>query len=978
MFEPQAGSRLFGLPPGADFARALVEGLTKRAADLPPQDFARIQIFVNTARMQRRLRTVFDTGSARLLPRIRLITDLAKDPLATDVTPPVSALRRRLELATFVSALLDKEPELAPRAALYDLADSLAGLMDEMQGEGVTPADIAALDVTDQSGHWDRALQFLNIISPFFAGDGAAPDVEARQRQVVEALVATWATTPPAHPIIVAGSTGSRGATGLFMQAVARLPNGAVILPGFDFDTPGQVWKALGPTTEDHPQYRFRKLMNLLEMDHRDVQSWDETSAPNPARNKLISLSLRPAPVTDQWLEDGPKLGDLTTSTKGLTLVEAASPRAEAEVIALRLRQAAEDGVTAALITPDRNLTRQVAAALDLWSLKPDDSAGTPLQLSPPGRFLRHVTDMLKRPLTGEALLTLLKHPLCHSGETDRGPHLLHTRELELHLRRRGLPFPTGHDILAWAAQSKDDLRNTWAVWLANLIDQVVSGRKQSLTSHITEVLQISEALARGQDSTGSGGLWDQAAGREARRICDVIARDADAASDMSATEFAGLFGSLLSQGVVRDRDAGHPNVLIWGTLEARVQSADLVILGGMNEGVWPEAPSPDPWLNRKLRAQAGLLLPERRIGLSAHDYQQAVAGKEVWITRSKRTADAETVPSRWVNRLVNLLRGLPDQNGPKALAAMQTEGDRWLAMAAQLSVPKTQTKAANRPSPRPPVAARPTELSVTRIKTLIRDPYAIYAEKVLRLKPLDPLTPEADAPLRGVIMHAILEEFIAAKPDAADPQSLHTLLETARRHFDAHCPWPTIRAQWIARMEKLAPVFLRAEALRQQKGTLAVSEGWGVLEIPSVGISITCKADRIDLTPDKTALIYDYKTGTVPTKDMQLKFDKQLLVEAVMVDRGAFKDLGAKQVSEAAFLGVNAAMRDVPAPLADAPIEDIYAGLETLFTKWADPATGYSARMAMFSKEDVSPYDHLSRYGEWTMADKTTPEDLS
>jgi double-strand break repair protein AddB len=832
--------------------------------------------------------------------------------------------------------------------------------------------------VTDQSGHWERALRFLNIITPFFAGEVTAPDVEARQRQVIETLIATWEITPPAHPIIVAGSTGSRGATGLFMQAVARLPSGAVILPGFDFDTPDRVWHALGPKTEDHPQYRFRKLMNAMDVDPANVLSWGDVAAPNEARNKLISLSLRPAPVTDQWLEDGPQLGDLAAATQGLTLVEASSPRAEAETIALRLRQAAEDGVVAALITPDRNLTRQVSAALDLWDLKPDDSAGTPLQLSPPGRFLRHVTEMLTRPLTGEALLTLLKHPLCQSGGADRGPHLLQTRELELQLRRHGPPFPTGDDLRRWAERSKDDARQVWVSWLAHLVDRISPAQKQSLTVHISDVLTLSEAFARGQGAEGAGGLWDQAAGREARRICDMIARDADAASDMSAVEFSGLFGNLLSQGVVRDRDAGHPRVLIWGTLEARVQSADLVILGGMNEGVWPEAPSPDPWLNRKLRAQAGLLLPERRIGLSAHDYQQAVAGKEVWITRSKRTADAETVPSRWVNRLVNLLRGLSDQKGPEALAAMQAEGDRWLAMAAQLSVPETQSKAAHRPSPRPPVAARPSELSVTRIKTLIRDPYAIYAEKVLRLKPLDPLTPEADAPLRGVIMHAILEEFIGSKPDASDPQAIDDLMLIARRYFAAHCPWPTIRAQWIARMEKLAPVFLKAEVLRQQKGTLAVSEGWGVLEIPSVGISITCKADRIDMTPDNTALIYDYKTGAVPTKDMQLKFDKQLLVEAVMVDRGAFKDLGPKPVAEAAFLGVNATMRDVPAPLADASIEDVYAGLETLFGKWSDPSTGYSARMAMFSKEDASPYDHLSRYGEWTMADLPTPEDLS
>ena len=981
MFEPSPHPRLFGLPPGSDFASALVAGLLDYAGDMAPQDFAKIQIFVNTSRMQRRIRDVFDAGPPRLLPRIRLITDLANDPIATDVTAPVSPLRRRLEMAKFVSALLDKEPELAPRAALYDLSDSLAKLMDEMQGEGVTPDDISSLNIADQSGHWDRALKFLNIIAPYFAVDESEPDIEARQRQVIETLIATWADSPPTHPIIVAGSTGSRGATGLFMRAVANLPQGAIVLPGFDFDMPVRVWDALDGAkgvAEDHPQFRFRKLMSAMNI-HRDgVAKWGNRPAPNAARNALVSLSLRPAPVTDQWLSDGPDLGDLTSATNGLTLVEAPSPRAEAETIALRLRQAAEDGVTAALITPDRNLTRQVAAALDLWNIVPDDSAGMPLALSPPGRFLRHVTDALTRPFTSESLLTLLKHPLCHSVENGRGAHLLSTRELELFIRRKAVPFPTEQTLTDAANHDRFRVDSDWVVWVQAVLTLIAPAPKQSLTKHIDRVLVLAETLARGQNSDGSGGLWDEAAGREARRICDTILRDADASDSMTATEFTGLFGALLAAGTVRDRDKGHPNILIWGTLEARVQSADLVILGGMNEGVWPEAPTPDPWLNRKMRAQAGLLLPERRIGLSAHDYQQAVASAEVWITRAKRNADAETVPSRWVNRLTNLLSGLPDQNGPTALQSMQTEGNRWIAMAAQLTVPDAPAKPAHRPSPRPPIAGRPDTISVTQIKTLIRDPYAIYASKVLRLRELYPLVPTADAPLHGIIIHAILDEFVATKPVATDPAAFDQLIDTAARHFNDQCPWPTIRAQWMARMEKLAPVFLAAEGIRQSKGRLAVSEGWGVMEMPSVGISITCKADRIDLTPDNTALIYDYKTGTVPTKDVQEKFDKQLLAEAVMVSRGAFKDLGAKHVDEAVFIGVNAAMRDVPAPLDDNPIEGVYAGLETLFSKWNTQTTGYSARMAMFSKDDYSPYDHLSRFGEWTMADRPNPEDLS
>ncbi|WP_342071840.1 double-strand break repair protein AddB [Yoonia algicola] len=641
--------------------------------------------------------------------------------------------------------------------------------------------------------------------------------------------------------------------------------------------------------------------------------------------------------------------------------------------MALRLRQAAEDGITAALISPDRMLTRQVTAALDRWNIKPDDSAGVPLALSPPGRFLRHVADLFGKPLTGEALLTLLKHPLCHSERDDRGDHLRHTRDLELHLRRYGLPFPTAADLLTWAKNGSG--RETWGAWLADLVTGLETTKAKPLEDHLQAHLTLADRLAAGPDTTGAGGLWLEAAGREARKICDNLIQAASAGGTMTARDYTALFGAVIAEGVVRDRDAGHPNILIWGTLEARVQGVDLTILGGMNDGVWPEAPPPDPWLNRVMRAKAGLLLPERRIGLSAHDYQQAIAGREVWITRAKRSADAETVPSRWVNRLTNLLKGLPAQGGEDALKAMKQEGDRWCAMAETLSAPTDSTASETRPSPCPPIAARPKKFSVTEIKTLIRDPFAIYARKTLRLNALDPLVPTADAPLRGTLIHKILELFIKA---GHGPNDRAALMQIAEDVFVEHCPWPTIRAQWMARLARSADQFLADEGARQAFAPEHLLEKFGEIIVAPSGVTLTCKADRIDLTPSDEALIYDYKTGAVPTGPMQEKFDKQLLLEAAMVERGAFKDVGNKPVLAATFIGVNTTMKNSDAPLDKHPPEQVWGELEELFAAWHEIDRGYTARIALFSKSDISDYDHLSRFGEWDTHDKPTPKVLT
>jgi RecB family exonuclease len=350
------------------------------------------------------------------------------------------------------------------------------------------------------------------------------------------------------------------------------------------------------------------------------------------------------------------------------------------------------------------------------------------------------------------------------------------------------------------------------------------------------------------------------------------------------------------------------------------------------------------------------------------------MGGKEVWITRAKRSADAETVPSRWVNRLTNLLNGLPDQGGEEALKAMQARGDDWIAKAAKLAAPAQSVAPAKRPSPQPPTDARPRELSVTQIKYLIRDPYAIYARKVLRLDPLDPLNPNAEARLKGTIIHKILERFIKGRYPTDDRA---TLLAIADEEFTANCPWPTIRAQWLGRFVQIADLFLEGETARQSIARPELFEEKGKAMVGASGVNLVCKADRIDLTDAGAALIYDYKTGEVPSAAKQARFEKQLLVTAAMVERGAFERLGARQVEEAVFVGVKNDMKTTPAPLTDHPPDQVWADLEKLFQRWQERDRGYTARLAMFTKNDISDYDHLSRYGEWDTSHDAVPEVL-
>lgn len=977
MFDPTDLPRVFAVPPGADFPAVLVRGLQDRFAGHPPEALARVQLIVNTRRMERRIRALFDAGPATLLPRISLLSDLETHAIAARIPPAISPLRKRFELTQLISQLLEQQPDLASRESLYDLADSLATLMDEMAGEGVAADVIEALDVSDQSGHWERAKSFFSIARHFLEDVDERPDADTRQRRIVEALARKWQTEPPEHPVILAGSTGSRGTTMLLMQAIARLPQGAIVLPGFDDDMPDAVWDTLGDalTAEDHPQFRFRRLMDSLQISPPDIQPWSKTQPPCPARNALVSLALRPAPVTDQWLSEGPTLGDLAGATQDMTLIEAPSMRDEALAIALRLRQAAETGQTAALITPDRMLTRQVTAALDRWGILPDDSAGTPLQLSPPGRFLRHVAALFQQKLTAEMLLTLLKHPLCHSGE-GRNAHLLHTRELELGIRKAGMTYPEADMLRIWG-QGQKNVPDVWIDWvIAQFCERQVGGKRafaDQLEAHIT----LAEAIAGGSLTDGSGGLWQEAAGRKALETVADLRQNAGFAGDMSATDYADLFASVLTRGEVRDRDKGHPGILIWGTLEARVQGADLVILGGLNEGSWPEAPAPDPWLNRQMRHKAGLLLPERRIGLAAHDFQQAIAAPEVWLTRSIRSDEAETVPSRWINRLTNLLDGLPQIGGDTALKDMKARGRHWLDLVRALEQ-VTPVPPCKRPSPRPPASARLTQLSVTQVKKLIRDPYGVYAQKILRLKPLDSLMKTPDALLRGIVVHDVLEKFVRdvdADETLLTEAHLWSISETV---LAQNVPWPTARALWGARLQRVADHFVSGEANRRKSGRPIAYEREADVTVPDLGFRLTAKADRIDRTPEGRLVIYDYKTGKPPTKDEQTYFDKQLLLEAAMAEQGGFRDIDPADVVAAVYIGLGSTPVDVAAPLDETPAGQIWAEFLQLIAHYADPSNGFTARRAMQSDRDISDYDQLSRFGEWDVTDAPKAEDLT
>ena len=408
-------------------------------------------------------------------------------------------------------------------------------------------------------------------------------DMEARQRAVVETYAREWADNPPTHPIIVAGSTGSRGATAFFMQAVANLPQGAVVLPGVDQEMPPLVWDILTnkESNDDHPQSMLARLVDKLGLGLGDVQPWAKTPVFSKARNKLTSLALRPAPVTDQWLEDGPALIPyIEEATQNISMVSAKSPKEEASVIALCLREALERSETAVLISPDRHLTRRVAAHLNRWKIIPDDSAGEPLHLTPAGIFLRLTAGLLAKDLAPADLIAALKHPYAHKAN-GRNNHLRFTHDLELAeldrdtpLMRGGPPVVDFQLLKDWADKKAPDVQN-WVAWLVQCFDRLSDDTKRPMSDwielHHTLLVQLSTGATGGFDPV----LWGGNDGQKAQKVFENLQREAKDQTIWAAADYMALLQSQLKSEDVRDAVAPHPNIAIWGTLEARVQGAD-------------------------------------------------------------------------------------------------------------------------------------------------------------------------------------------------------------------------------------------------------------------------------------------------------------------------------------------------------------------------------------------------------------------
>ena len=975
-----------------------------------PESFSKTLILVPTRRAVLALRTALlraTDGNAMIMPRMRALGDVDEDELVLSLIPGIAdqdiSLDPAIDGFSRLMLLALQVQKAAPGlgfssmslATSLQMAKALAALLDSVQIEELSFDQLAELADESLAGHWQITVDFLKIVTDFWPKvleDLSFMDPADRRTKALKILTEFWRQNPPDYPVIVAGSTGSVPATAELISVISRLPQGAVLLPAYDQTLPEECWQELDAT---HPQATMKHLLETMRCTPFDVATWPLCDAhkkqvtQHQERLTMVQRALWPASYIHHWLDAKPI--DVKKAMRGFSYVTAETVREEATMIALMMRgKLEEEGVTTALVTPDRNLARRVKQELKRWNIEVDDSAGDPLSLTPPSTLIMLLIEALEKEFAPVALLSLLKHPLVALG-LERGKHLNLTRQLEKHLMR-GIRPAHGLDGLLKALKAipDDRIRDERRANLTAFLKTINKALKPALDLQkdsdfqgwLRAILEAAENLSKSDQKDGAKQLWSQENGHALaqfmHRLVDGIVPDFAVSAEDRHLEYGALLATLMKGEVVRRQHSRHPRLAIWGTIEARMQQADVMILGGLNEESWPPAIADDPWMSRPMRAKFGLPPLERRVGLSAHDFVQACGAKEVIISRSEKADGAEAVASRWLLRLDAMMGDHFARTGDHLWAAYSQKLDH-----------ADQPGPVLPPSPTPPVAVRPKELSVTGVQTLMRDPYSIYASKILRLSAWDELEQKPGAADKGNIIHDALETFMRTKPKAYKEVQRDELVAIGRDAFGAELDRPGVWAFWWPRFEQIAEEFIKLQGHREATYDVVFVEEKRTMVFgrDDDSFTLTAKADRVDYNRTTNAYeVIDYKSGTVPTKDQILAgYAPQLPLEGYMIQQGAFemahglchdlvfwKASGGPDPIE--IKAVSEMKTKTPAGIKKVDVGDVIddagKGLIELIAAFKRPSMPYlcNPRPAIAG---YGEYDHLARVKEWRVTEK-------
>jgi len=997
--------RWFAIPAHRPFLEDLAAGVLDWLGDQAPETLSDATILLPNRRAARAFTSALSAlrgDRPVLLPQVRPLGDLEEDEppftpgeLGLDLPPAIAPLTRRFEMARLIVEHHDRD--LSPMRAL-ELADSLGAFLDSCHIEEVeAPERIATLVEEDFAEHWQQSAKFLGLAVETWPKRLEAlglVDASWRRTKLLRLLAERWDSHPPQGPVIAAGSTGTVKAAADVLKAVAKAPQGCVVLPGLDLDLSADAWDAI---EEQHPQSALKRLLERAGSDRAAVRPWfrrpaePAVEARGLARQRLVNEALRPAEATADWRTEiarlraeaadaGQSADPIALGLEGLSVVATRTEEDAAATIALMMRETLETpGRTCALVTPDLALGRRVAARLERWGIVADSSSGATLDQMPVGVLVDLTARFVADPLKPQTVLALIKHALTTLPEATphavaelekvafRGPRTRDWARIETRLTKAAEPRrdgqPPSDGTLARLAEA-----TALAGRLQALAETAALGRAAPLDRAARNLTALVEALA-GID------VWAGPDGEAAASLLSQLIEGGASLGAVSPNDFAELVASLLHDTTVRTGGATHPSLRILGAIEARLVRAGRMILAGLEEGVWPQGAPIDPFLSRPMRKTLGLPPPERRVGQTAQDFVQAACAPEAILVHSERRGGQPAVRSRWLWRLDMLTRGANSKETPVEI----DRPSETLAAARALDAPVAgQGGLAKRPAPKPPVDRRPRQLPVTGVERWVRDPYAVYARYILNLREMDRPGQSAEALARGQAVHRAVERLTLSWPDVLPDDceaEIATLLHEELTHHgfeDAAMaregPLARNCARWLAGFEMRRRA--RGIEIRVEEEVVMT------FDAPAGPFTLTAKADRIELSSTGAAIL-DFKTGAAPSaKQVKSGFAPQLTLTGAILAEAGLKTSGPVEPEELTYVRVvgrkvpgEAAVRASGAEASDLSMAAL-AGLKARVARFDEQTTPYLSWVApQFMGNFGGNYDHLARVWEWSVA---------
>lgn len=973
---------LYNIPASIPFAKSLAKALLSEYSN-GPEDLANIRIFLPTKRGCRTLSEAFlelSDSKALILPRMHAIGNVDEEELSLSqfaeqhqddvlsIPPAISPLKRQILLARMIQAM-DNYQQSFDHA--LTLAKALGHFMDHIYTEDLSLDNLHDLVPENFAEHWQITLDFLKVISehwPKILKENNVIDATDRRNRLIKSLTQHWEYRPPHERIIAAGSTGSIPATSAFLNLIANIENGSVILPGLDQDMDEDSWQSL---TETHPQYGLRKLLRHMCVERKEVKLLDNNTAGLADKQFLATEIMRPPETTKNWtdLSDENAQKRIVNALQNTSLIVCKNPQEEANTIGIIIREALEKpDQSVALITPDRNLAKRVQTICRRWDINVDDSAGYALYQTSLGQFFNILLQINAQNFPPVLLAALLKHSYFRLSENSNALAQLEIAAL------RGLKPEGGIEALLIRLQ-KTDIETEEAQDLLKRVQHhfapftpLVKG-KHHFKTFLNAHLKIAESLSGEDRDNEQSILWSRDEGEAAS---EIISQLIDETGDMPHLDFAAymnVFSHFVGAQLVRPRYGTHPRIHILGQLEARLIYADIIIMSSLNEGKWPRDQGHDPWMSRGMQANFGLPNAEHNIGLSAHDFVQGFCAKKVIMTRPQTDGKNPTLPSRWLQRIDKVLEAAK----LSIQSIKQTPYQDWGQQMDGASAYKPST----RPSPRPPENSRPRALSATRIEIWMQDPYSIYAAYILKLKPMNNMEEPIGHATRGTLIHSVFQRFIDTYkhelPENSEEKLKHIMIDVLNSDYDNLPEWEG----WIPRIQLVIKQFLDIEQEWRKIAAPIKTEIRGEITLNGSikPFTLSAKADRID-TLDNGLCIIDYKSSTQFTKKTVINGNKpQLAIEALIAHGNGYSGINQNNVSALQYWLL-------PGSYGSSKVVDITDDLGGILERTKE---GITKLIAAFDKEDTpyysvpdpgfapayNDYEHLSRINEWIVLDQ-------